>query len=156
MTRRGAIFAEEAYAQGKMLENSSWNSVLPRGITPSDTDMVFDNLGAIIHGELSSAVKEWTALARGQRWTYQSKIKHNACHCAVLAHHNVKPEYGCKIDTLRDILTFQVMVFFWCDFRVSRIIEGAHWQKFVTSWFRNPDGLRGEVFERGTTIPQEA
>ena len=151
---RGRIFAEEAYALGKMLDHSGWQN-LPRKITPSDFDMIFDNDGAILFCELSSSSSEWKKLSAGQRWAYQSAIRYRVrwfpC-LAVLCRHNLNPETGRKIDTMNDVIAFQVMLHDF-DFRVSRLIKGnEHWQKFVTAWFSNSSGLFGEILQRSSPL----
>jgi hypothetical protein len=56
----------------------------------------------------------------GQRWLYESLIK-GGPHCAVICRHNVRPEMACTIDTLRDVDTFQVMV--WDFGRVTSPLQ---------------------------------
>ena len=149
----GAIYSEQAYALGKMLDNSSWQQgqKLRDGITPSDFDLVFDNMGAMLFCELSSNCDQWRLLEKGQRWAYQSAIKNNRPHCAVICRHNVKLADLRQIDTRRDIVAFQVMAYDLAAFRISCVIEGnEHWQAFVLAWFQNADGLRGHVIERST------
>lgn len=150
----GDIFCEEAYALGKMLDHSSWaigEKVLPRGITPSDFDLVFDNNGCVLFCELSSGASEWGEVSTGQCLTYKAAIR-KGVHCAVLCTHDVKVEYGRKIDTREDIISFQVMTFGWGSFWVSRVVEGSAWPNFVFAWYRNPDGLRGHVLERSVML----
>ena len=108
MTQRGDIFSTPAYAQGKMLDHSGWK--LPRNITPSDVDMVIDNDGSIIYGELSSWCSHWAGIKEGQRRLYQNAIR-DGKHCAVLCRHSVKPEERRQIDTCYDIESFEAM--FW-------------------------------------------
>ncbi len=145
--RAGAIIPElaEAYALGKMLDNSGWNGILVRHITPSDIDLpdiplCFDNNGAVILADLSSSYTQWDAPRTlvGQRRLYNALIR-TGPHCAVLCKHNVKPGFGRKIDTLRDIESFHVMV--W-DFEpvYSRVMDGAYWQAFVMRWVNERDG----------------
>ena len=153
MTERGDIFAAEAYALGKMLDNSSWlkgDRVLRDNITPCDFDWVLDNNGAVLYAALESSIDQWRSMSIGQMRAYQAAIK-KGVHCAVICRHNVKPDERRKIDTRTDIVSFQVMVFELASFRISRVVDGnEHWQNFVFAWFRNPDGLRGEVIERST------
>jgi len=52
--QRGEIIAEQAYAQGKMLDHSGWTGFLPRNITPSDIDMVIANGQSMMLIEWSS------------------------------------------------------------------------------------------------------
>ena len=145
--QRGWIFAEDAYAQGKMLNHGGWNGVLPRRITPSDIDIVFDNVGQIIFGELSRSRSCWQQTAPGQRLVYENLIKTGA-HCACLCRHSVPASI--QIDTRCDIDTFQIMIWDY-GFVYSKILSGASWQKFVTAWFR---GLDGPLFVRRKLLGQ--
>ena len=143
MNTRGSIRSEEAYALGKMLDNSSWwtdEPKLPRKITPSDMDLpqiplVFDNNGQILLCELSMVRTQWQEMSSGQRWIFESVLNH-ANHFAVLCSHNVKPEMGRRINTRYDIQSFQVML--W-DFGIihSKVVNGnGEWQNFVLQFYR--------------------
>lgn len=144
----GRIISEEAYAAGKMLDNSGWKGLLRNGITPSDIDqptvpLCFDNKGAIIFAELSSDCADWKDESRGQRWLFESLIRH-ARHCAVLCKHSVTPEMHRHIDTLRGVDSFQVTVWDFGqdgdDFVFSPVYDGAYWQRFVTKWVNESNG----------------
>src|SRR5687768_15001960 len=102
---RGAIYNEQAYAQGKMLDHSEWK-LLPRKITPSDIDMCFDNRGWLLLCELSSKTPNWSDIPKGQFWLYKSMTAKSRTIAALLKH-NVKDR---QIDTLNDIQSFQVML----------------------------------------------
>lgn len=139
----GSIILEEAYALSKMLDHSGWNGLLNNKKTPSDIDipqtpLCFDNDGAIIFVDLSINCDSWEKALKGQRWLYESLIKWGP-HCAVLAKHSVKPEGHRKIDTLRDVESFHVMV--W-DFELvfSPLYDGAYWQNFVIAWVNDTAG----------------
>jgi hypothetical protein len=142
----GRVILEEAYAASKMLDNSGWSALLRHRITPSDIDhppigLCFDNDGSVLFADFSINCDSWAQLARtlrGQRWLYESVIKHGP-HCAVICKHAVTPEMHRHIDTLHDVDAFQVMV--W-DFEpvLSPIYDGAYWQGFVTTWVNEPDG----------------
>jgi hypothetical protein len=135
----GKPFAPEAYAQGKMLDHSGWR--LPRGITPSDIDMVFENRpegGASLVGELSSSCSAWSTIDKAQRDVYLSLIR-NQMHCAVLCKHSVRPELGRLIRTDSDVESYELIAWDF-GFVYSGIITGnAHWQRLVQQWFE-PDG----------------
>jgi hypothetical protein len=137
----GSVILEEAFALGKMNDRSGWNGLLRDKITPSDVDLCFDNDGAIIFIDFSNTFMRWDDLDKmlhGQRWFYESAIKHGP-HCAVLCKHSVAPEMGRKIDTLRDVEYFQVMV--WDSKPVmSPVYDGTRWQAFVMLWVNNLDG----------------
>jgi hypothetical protein len=137
----GSIILEEAYALSKMFDSSGWNGLLPNKITPSDVDLCFDNNGSIIFADFSNNCDNWDRLdkkLKGQRWLYESLIRHGP-HCAVLCKHSVAPEMGRKIDTLRDVERFQIMI--W-DFEpvLSPIYSGEFWQHFVIAWMKTSDG----------------
>ena len=154
MTNEGNIHSPEAYAQSKMLDHSGWYGKLPRGSRPSDIDfvavkMVFDNNGSMLWGELSRSASEWGQLDYGQKWLYESAIKFSP-HCAVLCFHNAPLDR--KIDTYRDVISFQPMVWDY-DFVAGRVYDGVeNWHKFVNGWFKNSLRVRrfitAEHFER--------
>lgn len=140
---RGAIRCEQAYAQGKMLNNSAWRKVLPRNITPSDFDMVFDNAGDIIFGELSSSTFDWCELETGQRLAYWDAIR-GSRNLAVLCKHSISSRY--QINTYTDIEAFSVM--YDCQGKMSlKTYKTAKcWQNFITSWFtRSPEWVREQL-----------
>lgn len=129
----GKILYEEAYAQGKMLDHSSWK--LPRGCTPSDVDMYFDNDGRLILAELSSKYTRWTDLDVGQWRGYRALI-HSTEHVAILLKHAVPKSR--KINTRNDIQHYQLMM--WRDgFYTSNVYSGSSWPQFVELWFEKPD-----------------
>ncbi len=136
-----------AYSLGKMLNNEAWIGRLDRGSKPSDIDLIFDNDGCVLFCELSSNRVMWPGLDYGQAWLYKSAIK-KGVHCAVLCRHDVDPKLEVEIDTLNDICCFQVMAYEYSRYWLSRIVEGEYWGKFVDAWYRNSDGLRGEVLEK--------
>lgn len=146
----GAIYAVNAYAQGKMLDHSGWHGILPRGITPSDIDVVFDNYGDILFCELSSKHATWPAVSRGQLFTYFNAIGPVSRHFAVLLKHSVA---GRQIDSFKDIDSFQVMLrkdseaLFWPA--EDRVRDGPdEWQKFVQWWFKDVNAARKWTVER--------
>jgi hypothetical protein len=159
---------EDAYALGKMMDSSGWNGLLRNGITPSDIDLpeiplCFDNNGNIIFCDFSRTYDNWENSIPGQRWLYESLIRDRA-HCAALCKHNVTPDLLRKIDTLRDVETFHIMV--W-DFErvVSPVYDGALWQRFVTDWVNRADaplkirrsilGIKAGLVKPSTTLPVE-
>lgn len=138
----GKVYCELAYAQGKMLDNSGWAAVLPRGITPSDIDFVFDNNGSIIYGELSSSCILWEELATGQRRLYWSLIR-GTRHIAVLCRHVVAQDT--QIDTRSDVIGFSVM--YDCDGKMATQTYRGNsvWQNMVKRWFVNPNKVREKL-----------
>lgn len=153
MEKRGAIFAPEAYALGKMLDHSDW--MLPRGSLPSDIDICFDNNGRIIFCELSSSASEWSDISGGQRWLYESAIR-NTRHCAVIARHNVQLADGRQINSKNDIASFQIM-FHDGVFLFSAAIDGKWWCWFVEHWFADAQKTWREMADKCHTrrIEQE-
>lgn len=136
----GQIRTEDAYAQGKMLDHSSWQDepALTRGITPSDIDVVFDNNGRCIFCEISSQHSEWLMIAVGQRRLYESILAPS--HCSVLCFHQVP--WQTQINTRRDIIRFQILTSPpWGRVLVSPVYEGNNrWQNFVLNWINRTDG----------------
>lgn len=148
MSERGRIRNSEAYARGKMLDHSGWqkgDNKLPRNITPSDIDMVFDNSGDVLFCEVSSSRVEWKDLDIGQRKTYQNSIR-GTDNFAVLCTHAVPLDAGRQINSRQDIQQFQVMVFdpkHRNPFVTTEVFVGNdRWQKFVSVWFNNPSEIR--------------
>jgi hypothetical protein len=146
------VRSEEAYALGKMLDNSSWQHPragdvrLARNITPSDIDLCLDNNGMILACELSRSASKWQQLLPGQRILYQSLVYRSA-HIAVLCHHSVAPEEGRKIDTRYDIDSFQIMMADDWKITIIPVINGNfYWRKFVEMWFTDPYKLRCKFF----------
>ena len=131
----GKIVCEEAYAQGKMLNHESW--LLPRGITPSDIDAVFDDglHGRTLFVELTKSTSTWSAVSAGQRrlyWAIVARGHGNAI--ASLCLHAVPSHL--EIDTRNDIVKFQVMYFaslFGCA--TSPVYEGKLWPRFVDDFY---------------------
>lgn len=125
-TVRGRILNEEAYTRGKMLDHAGWSDILPRLITPSDIDMVIDNAGRILFVEFSSKTCVWGHLARGQRLLYQNVVKAGGGkQTAALCH--IKPEAGKQIDTVHDVIRFQVMYLKNGELEISPVMEGDKW-----------------------------
>lgn len=141
--QRGAVYKEDAYAQGKMLDHSSWSHgpfPLPRGITPSDIDMVCDNAGRILLVEISSSKRDWRELDRGQRLAYINAIS-GTRHIAVLCSHNVPKTR--MINTRLDIETFQAIFFVGDNLLCSDLhADNQDWQQFVLDFYADPDAVR--------------
>lgn len=165
---RGAIYAEQAYAQGKMLDNSCWYHgvqacwdkkarILPRKITPSDLDNAFlplfgiisipwtiDNRGRIIFAEFSSRTHNWSSLSLGQHLLYQGLldgVRGNSC--AVLCQHNAPSDK--QICTRHDVVGFHVMVWDNGPVYLASIDIGTMWERFVFDWFDNAIGVRRRI-----------
>jgi len=136
----GKIMVEEAYARGKMLDNSGWRTVCPRGITPSDIDLVFDDKqsGRVIFGELSNGCKFWRDLPFGQRQLYSTRVvKGCGDTVAALLTHNVTSG---QIDTMRDIQTFQLMIYAaMFGYATTSLIQGDKFPVYVDLFYRNEE-----------------
>ncbi len=148
MNEPGSIHSKNAYAQGKMLDHSAWlkDEPLPRGITPSDIDMVIDDNGAMLFNELSSRHHRWHELSTGQRRLYEGLIFQTQ-HCAVLCKHSVPPAEEREINTRTDIDNFQVMLWQPSGLFFTEVFHGnSRWQQFVASWFVNADKVRSHCF----------
>jgi hypothetical protein len=151
MVPRGAIHSKNAYALGKMLDHSSWR--LPRGITPSDNDLYFDDRGKIIYVELSREHDKWSEISQGQREGYQGMITNDGIYCAVLAKHDVDPSLCREINTCTDVERFQVMVWdrtrWGSGYRYSKVfVSNEKWQEFVYRWYDGPQALLCRIFGR--------
>lgn len=140
MLTPGSVRVEQAYAQGKMLDNSGWYGVLPRSITPSDIDLVFDNAGKQVLAELSSQNERWEEISRGQRLLYENNIIGGG-NIALLAKHNVPPDT--TINTYRDIVSFHAMLWDGGLITCESIFQGNEtWREFIKKWFADPIHLR--------------
>lgn len=132
----GKIACELAYAQGKMLDHSQWN--LPRGITPSDIDVVFEDAlhGRVLLVELSRNFAHWTSLSKGQQLLYSRLVCLGTGRIfAALCQHGVPMEE--QIDTRNAITRFQVMYFgALLGWATSPVYEGELWPRFVDEFFR--------------------
>lgn len=143
----GRILCEQAYAQGKMLDSSGWQG-LPRGITPSDIDLTFDNEGRILFTEFARHHTEWSELNKGQQILYRNIVSgSNGMFMAALAKHSVDAERAIK--TSEDVESFQPMFLAGCEafgktVYVSKVWAGDMWKSFVRKWFEDP----GYVYRR--------
>jgi hypothetical protein len=132
----GEIFSKEAYARGKLVESSGWSGKLPRGGTPSDIDLVFDNWGHILLVELNSRSALWSSCSIGQRRLYESLVlAGNGWTWAVCCHWK-QPDDTKYISSYDDVLAFQLMTLKRRSIVYHDVIEGAsEWQRFVPFWF---------------------
>lgn len=122
----GRIRNIELYQQGKMLDHSGWRTILVRGITGSDVDLVFDFNGLILVVELKLNCNTFSALPTGQRILYENFVKAGKgkiiAACAKITPTSDKP-----VDTLNDVHSFQVLTFS----ELSPVLPGSEWKKFV-------------------------
>ncbi len=132
--QRGSIIAERAYAQGKMIDHSSW-PISPSGRTFSDIDAVFDNRGSLIFVEFarSDFPLSWSSISTGQRWLYQSTLKNKHSSIAVLACHNVPSDQ--QINSMTDITHASAMSH---DFKTETALTNKQWVQVVTTWDLSP------------------
>ena len=136
--RRGEVRHRARFAQ--QIEHNGWCDVLPRSITPSDIDVVFDNMmrSRTLFCEFSSAVFLWDGKEKGQRYLYQQLLKtNNYQNACVLCHHNVPIEKN--VNSLRDVVSFHVMranrglIYFLPS--ESEAFPGTLWVDFVNSFY---------------------
>ncbi len=156
---RGDIHCPEAYAQGKMINNHGWldakkygNLVLPRKITPSDVDVVFnpgmtifDNAGHVLCVEFSKDTAIWSRVKKGQYLCAQSLVKAGAGKiAAALAYHQTPIKE--RIDSRERVLSFSVMYFTPPTYACTDVFEGnERWQRFVLAWFENAEQLLSKI-----------
>lgn len=142
MFKRGGVYNEARYRQG--YDHTAWASILPRRITPSDIDVVFDNMmhQRSLFCEFSAECVLWKQKKLGQRLSYQQQVMGSQYkHCAVLCNHEVPPERA--IRSLDDVLSFHVMkrsgskVVFLPD--ENRAYGGELWRSFVQSFYGQGD-----------------
>jgi len=108
MERRGEVRYRDRFSQ--QIEHNGWCDVLPRSITPSDIDVVFDNmrLARTLFCEFSSAVSVWGGKQNGQRYLYQQLLKtNNYKNGCVLCRHNVPVERN--VNSFNDVVSFHLM-----------------------------------------------
>jgi hypothetical protein len=149
MKKRGKIYDLVAYAQGKLVDCSGWadrekygQDVLPRKITPSDIDVVFnpgtfmfDNAGHVLLAELSTQTNIWSKTSYGQYLSAQSLVKAGQGKIAsVLAYHQTPKEQ--LIDLRESVESFSLMYFVSPTYACTDVHKGnERWQKFVLAWF---------------------
>lgn len=136
----GRMHSEEAFAQSKMIESREWKGQLPRGIVPSDIDIVFDSqLGRLIFCEFSRDCCSWQDLKVGQRKLYESVI-FKSKSVAALCSHNVPIK-----DKIQSSRCDQFSLMAWehgIGFLVSGPWSGDSWMRFVKLWFQDPEHAR--------------
>lgn len=131
----GKIHNLELYAKAKLLDFSGWKGKLPRNITPSDIDMVFDTGKKLLFCELKSWKCGWGDLSIGQRILYDHMLQTSRGKMMVAICYHSLPE-GRQIDTTTDILEFQFAFRNNCNvLRVSEWIPGAAFVPFVQYLF---------------------
>lgn len=134
-TPRGAIYFEQAYAQGKMLQSAGWTEILPRNITPSDVDLFFDNRGEIILCEFTSSLFHWKEASVGQRIGYWNLIR-GTTRIAILCKHSVPRTR--QIDTVRDVESICVMYDAGDSVPAFRAFPSNDcWRKIVGGWYKH-------------------
>ena len=156
---KGSILVKEAYAQGKMVESSGWanrekygTAILPRGITPSDIDVVFnpgtfmlDNAGHVLCVELSKQTNIWSQAKRGQYLAAQSLVKAGQGKIAsAIGFHRTPTEE--QIDLRESVESFSVMYYVAPTYACTKPFEGnQHWQRFVLAWFDDAERLIASI-----------
>ena len=141
---RGSIRHKARYFQG--FDHSGWNRILPRKITPSDIDVVFDDHlhSRTLLCEFTCSATLWTEKPFGQRTTYMQLLRtSNYANAAVLCRHNVPAEN--EIRTWEDVVSFHVMrcvegrvVYTPSD---NRPFDGEDWREFVKGFYGLENGF---------------
>lgn len=156
MADRGGIQNVEAYARGKMLDHSGWQKEekLPRNVTPSDIDVVFDNNSWMLFCEISSKHAAWDDLKKesmGQFLLYRNLI-FQTTNCAVLCKHSVRLDALRPIDTKKDITAFQVMLYSpGCGVVQTRVFKNnGWWQQLVHRWYEDAKALHANLIGQAT------
>ena len=138
---RGAILVEQAYAQGKMLDHTSWRLV--RGISPSDIDFVIESGGNFGFVEFSKNFKSIEQLNHGQKLLYERLISRMRKSDFVgLAYHNVPEERS--IDTCRDVISAEIYTQ-----RGNFSLNQEQWEEFIATWTDNPACGINHILPRG-------
>lgn len=127
----GSIMCVEAYAQGKMLDHSSWN--LARGITPSDIDFYVESSGCFLWAEFSRNSVEIESLSRGQELAYTRLSRRPNADAVAVCRHGVPASR--QIDTARDVESCTV---YFASGTKSVLLDNGQWRKLVTKWSANP------------------
>jgi hypothetical protein len=128
---KGRIRNPLAYAQGKMLDHSSWN--LPGGISPSDFDFVLEVGGAMLVAELkrSSVPLTFRDLSTGQRIVFETMLRQSRRNVFAIVWHDVGSPL--VIDSRNDIAG-GLAVWDGGERQVSLTARG--WQRLVEGWGR--------------------
>jgi len=129
----GKIMAEEAYAQGKMLDNSGWSGVLARGITPSDIDWFVESSGCYLFAEFSRDCMELDCLSRGQQLAYSRLAQRPNGDAVAVCKHSVPTTRA--IDTAADV---EVCTVYFAAGTKSVLLCNDQWQQLVVKWAANP------------------
>jgi hypothetical protein len=132
MVTRGAVRNEALYRQG--YDHSAWGDILPRRITPSDIDVVFDNLerARVLFCEFTRN-ECWADKPFGQRTLYMQLLRtNNYQNACVLCHHCVD---GRDIDSLTDVQSFHVMRCNNGEIEYMEVIDGCLWGEFVKAFY---------------------
>jgi hypothetical protein len=120
-----------AYEASKLLNFSGWKGLLPRNITPSDTDMMIANEDKFLFVELKSNADTFAAIPKGQARLFADLVKMGKGKVfAAVAKHKIK-EPGEYINTVTDIEGFQFL--WWTEegLDYSPVMPGKIWAKSV-------------------------
>jgi hypothetical protein len=133
----GIIYNPDLYSKTQNMSSAGWAGILPRHITPSDIDMIFDNRGKLLFCEYKSFDCKWEDLSTGQKALYQHIIENGVRddgkhkHSVALCYHSL-PE-GRDIDTRRDVISFR-----WIYWNNGKIVQSpimTDWTKFIKWWY---------------------
>lgn len=129
----GKIYCEQAYAQAKMLDHSTWK--FNNGYSFSDIDMVLDDNGKILMVEISSKTPLWHHIPVGQRRLAENfVIAGRGDIVCCLAQHNAPRDR--QIDSMSDIIAFSWMNLENGEVKMSPVYGKPYWRSFVSNWGR--------------------
>lgn len=129
-TSGGKILFERAYAQGKMLDHSSWN--LDRGITPSDIDFFVESNGYFLYCELTKNLCDWGQISYGQKIALYRKGLLSDKVVVGLCQHDVPSDR--QIDTKNDIICARIR---YCLNKKEAVLVPWQYQEFVEQFSRS-------------------
>lgn len=138
--KKGSIIAERAYAQGKMIDHSSWN--FTNGRTFSDIDAAFDNNGSLLYVEFarSEVPLTWSDISTGQRWLYKSALANKPGSIAVLACHNVPSDQ--QINSKSDVTHASAVSY---KFTGETSLDSKQWKSLCHAWDVSPEQALTEL-----------
>ncbi len=125
----------EQYRAAKMLDHRGWNLILPRGITPSDVDAVVELGGKILMMEYKFGSPYWEDVPTGQRIMYKTFVQLGKGDIVAVACRHRQPDEKQLIDSIKDVLSFQPMV--WTPDGIDILCwqPGEEWPNFIKTYF---------------------
>jgi hypothetical protein len=137
----GTIYNREKYIKSKTFDHSGWAGYIPRGATPSDVDIVWDDNGKFLFGESKFGKFSWEDLSIGQRRLYKNllfALKYPERSAILLMNYSYNVDKD--INTLDDCESFHVVRVINSQLKVSKEYDGKELKDFVAAWYgkRNP------------------